>query len=62
MQDLVKLTVKNPAKTIGLELGKIEVGTKADFVLFDTSKIYTVKNQQSLYNGETLFGEVRAIF
>ena len=62
MQELVKLTVQNPAKTIGLERGKIEVGVKADFVLLDTSKSYEVKNQQSLYNNETLFGEIRAIF
>ena len=62
MQELVKLTVQNPAKTIGLERGKIEVGVKADFILLDTSKSYEVKNQQSLYNNETLFGEIRAIF
>jgi len=62
MQELVKQTVQNPAKTIGLERGKIEVGVKADFILLDTSKSYEVKNQQSLYNNETLFGEIRAIF
>jgi len=62
MQELVKLTVQNPAKTIGLERGKIEVGMKADLMLLDTKKTYEVKNQQSLYNGEILEGEVRAIF
>ena len=61
MQDLVRLTVQNPAQTIGLERGKIEVGMKADLMLLDTSKSYEVKNQQSLYDGETLYGEVRAI-
>jgi dihydroorotase len=62
MQELVKLTVTNPAKTIGLEMGKIEVGAKITPVLLDTSKSYEVKNEQSLYNGEILFGEVKAIF
>jgi len=62
MSELVKLTVKNPAKTIGLELGKIEVGTRADFVLLDTTKSYEVKNLQSLYNGEVLYGECKTIF
>jgi len=61
MNELVKLTVQNPAKQIGLEAGVIKVGTKADFILFDTSKSYKVSNQNSLYNGESLEGEVKAI-
>jgi len=62
MSELVKLTVTHPAKIIGLESGKIEVGTKAQFVLFDATKSYEVKNPQSLYNGEVLDGECKTIF
>ncbi len=61
MQELLKLTVTNPAKNIALQAGKIAVGERADLVLFDTTKTYKVKNQQSLYNGEELIGEVRSI-
>ncbi|MEN4052338.1 MULTISPECIES: amidohydrolase family protein [Sulfurimonas] len=61
MRELLKLTVENPAKNIALQAGKIEVGERADLVLFDISKKYKVKNQQSLYNGEELVGEVKSI-
>jgi len=37
MRELLKLTCKNPAKTIGLEYGKIEVGSDSSLVLFDTA-------------------------
>ncbi len=58
MSELVKLTVQNPAQSIGFEAGSIEVGQKADLLLFDTQKKKTVKNAQSLYDGEELLGEV----
>jgi dihydroorotase len=58
MSKLIKFTVVNPAKNIALEAGKIEVGQRADVVLFDTSFSYKVNNQQSLYDGEELFGKV----
>jgi len=61
MSELIKLTVQNPAKQIAKEAGIIEVGQRADFVLFDTAKSYDVKNQQSLYDGESLQGEVKAL-
>jgi dihydroorotase len=59
MSELIKLSVLNPAKTIGLDLGKIEVGKKVDLVLFDPTKSFIVKNNQSLFNNQELFGEVR---
>jgi dihydroorotase len=58
MKDLIRLCVKNPAKAIGKERGTIEIGTK-DFVLFDTQKSLHVSNNQSLYNGEELFGMIQ---
>jgi len=36
MSELLKLTCKNPAKTIGLEYGKVEVGYDGSLLLFDT--------------------------
>jgi dihydroorotase len=61
MSELIKLTVTNPAKHIALHAGKIAVGERADLVLFDVTKTYEVNNQQSLYDGEVLSGEVRSI-
>ena len=61
MRELLKMTVQNPANHIALQAGKIAVGQRADLILFDTSKSYRVNNPQSLYNGETLVGEVRTI-
>ena len=61
MPELLKFTVENPAKNIASQAGKIEVGERADLILFDTEKTYVVKNQQSLYDGEELFGSVEQI-
>jgi len=61
MSELLKLTVQNPGVHIAKKAGEIAVGEPAELILFDTSKSYVVKNQQSLYNGETLEGEVRFI-
>jgi len=59
MSDLVKLSVRNPAKTLGFEAGVIEVGKKVDLILFDTSMKSIVKNKQSLYDQEELDGKVK---
>ena len=58
MSDLVRLTVMNPAKSIGKERGVIEVGKPLSAVLFDTNEKLNINNKQSLYNGETLSGKV----
>ncbi|WP_428738736.1 dihydroorotase [Sulfurimonas sp.] len=52
MQTLLKLTTNS---------AKIKVGSKANLVLLDTTKSYTVNNSDSLYNSEELFGEVKSI-
>jgi len=61
MPELVRLTSQNPAKAIAKESGVIEVGSRADFVLFDAEAQRVVKNGGSLYSGERLSGEVRVI-
>jgi len=58
MKTLVKLTVANPAKTIGIKAGEIKEGQKADIVLFDPHAKKVINNKQSLYNKNELFGEV----
>ncbi|ADN09053.1 amidohydrolase family protein [Sulfurimonas autotrophica] len=58
MSELVKLTVQNPAKSINIEAGVIEVGQNANLVLFDLNEKRVVDNAQSLYNGEEIFGKV----
>ena len=58
MTELIKLTVQNPAKHISKEAGVITVGNRSDFILFDTKESYKVRNQNSLYDGEDLFGVI----
>ncbi len=58
MSELVKLTVQNPAKSIRKEAGIIEVGQKADVILFNVNEKKVLKNAQSLYDGEEIFGKV----
>ncbi|PHQ89820.1 MAG: dihydroorotase [Sulfurimonas sp.] len=62
MSELLKLTVKNPAKSILQEAGEIKVGVRANAILFDTSTSSVVNNIQSLYNKEEVFGEVLRSF
>lgn len=61
LSECLKLCVENPAKSIGLERGKIEVGMKSDLFLFDITHSYTVENRQSLYFGERLEGSVKPL-
>lgn len=62
MQTFIKLASYNPAKSIGLDAGVIEVGKKADLIMFDSSGRTKVKNIGSLYNNEELYGEVISLF
>lgn len=61
MSKLIELTVKNPAQSIGLKKGLIEVGQSAELILFNPSTIQYINNAQSLYNLEELNGEVSTI-
>ena len=62
MSQLIKLTVKNPAKCIKYDAGVIEVGKKAELVLFNNKKEKLITNTQSLYDKEMIFGEVIKFF
>lgn len=62
MSQLVKLTSKNSAKSIGLEQGEIKVGEKVNAMLFNPDTKKTINNSQSLYNNEELNGKILSIF
>ena len=53
MSELVKMTVTNPAKILNLKT--------TEFILFNPHAKSVVQNEQSLYDGEELFGEVREV-
>ena len=58
INELINMTVTNPTKALGLKNKEIAVGQKADLILFNPHAKRVVKNKQSLYNNEELFGEV----
>ena len=58
MSDLIKLTVKNTAKSIGQDAGEIKVGQKVNAVLFDINSKTDVNHEHSLYKNEELTGSV----
>jgi dihydroorotase len=58
MSELIRMSVKNPANSIGLDAGTIEVGQKVNALLFNPLAKVSVDNKQSLYDGEELSGEV----
>ena len=58
MSELIKLTVRNPANSIGQDAGIIEVGQKVNAVLFDVNLNTSVNYEHSLYKDEELSGGV----
>ena len=58
MSDLVRMSVENPAKALGLKAGSIEVGEAANLILFDKETKNRVTNKQSLYYNEELSGKI----
>jgi len=62
MNELIKLTVEAPSKSIGKVAGSIEIGQKVNAFLFNPHTKKRVTNEQSLYNGEELSGEVIMTF
>ncbi len=62
MSELVNLTSKSPAKSIGKDAGEIKVGQKANAFLFNVDSKKSINNAQSLYDLEELFGEIIEVF
>lgn len=61
MSELVKLACKNPAETIGIQKGVIEVGVKAELLLFNPYAKTILKDSGSLYNNQELSGVVSIV-
>lgn len=63
MQRLEELCSLNPAELINEDkIGKIEVGYRADMVLFDEKTSQIINDKTSLYNNDELFGKVVKVF
>lgn len=59
MSEFVKLTVQNPAKSVGVKCGEIKLGgSSLETTLFDIKVTSTIDNKQSLYNTQTLYGSI----
>jgi dihydroorotase len=58
MSELITMSVKNPAKNIGLKAGELEAGKPLNAILFNADLLTEVQNEQSLFNGEKLYGKV----
>jgi len=59
--DLVKILHFNPSKLLKMDQNRVKEGFVADFIIFDQNKKSFVKNRDSLYYNQQLFGEVVAI-
>lgn len=62
MSRLIELCVKNPAATISLDKGVIQVGSSAELMLFDVNTKVLMNEKLSLYDSEELYGEIKRIF
>jgi len=63
MQRLMELCSLNPALIIEQDdIGKIEVGYRADMVIFDEKVSRVVEDKTSLYDGDKLYGSVKKVF
>ena len=67
LETLVHLMTEGPAKTAGLDLGRIAVGHAANLCIFDPDSQYTIKKEQIFhknnvtpYEGKRVFGEIKA--
>ncbi len=58
MSRFIELASKNPAQTVGMSKGLIEVGTPVDLILFNPSNMTQVTHHHSLYKNESLQGKV----
>lgn len=69
LNHLVKIMSTNPAKLLGLNKGKLDIGYEADFVLIDLDEVYTYtkdeilsKSKNSLLIGNELYGRVKKVY
>ncbi|HEX5710793.1 MAG TPA: amidohydrolase family protein [Sulfuricurvum sp.] len=58
MSHLMELASKNPAQSVGMSKGAIEIGMPADLILFNPHSMTQVTHHHSLYKNEILHGRV----
>lgn len=65
LNKLVKIMSENPAKILGVNKGKIDIGYEGDVVLVDLDKSYRInsnefisKGKNSPFHGKIVFGEI----
>ena len=65
MEEFVQVACTNPAKILGKNCGKLEVGRDADFIIADIAKEWTVdhkefvsKGKNTPFDGRTVHGRV----
>lgn len=58
MSHLMELASKNPAQSIGMSKGAIEIGISADLILFNPHSKTQVTHHHSLYKNEILDGRI----
>ena len=61
MSQLIELACKNPAQSIGLHRGVIEVGSEVNLLLFNPQESTTLEDSGSLYNNQELSGVVSIV-
>jgi len=58
MSRFIELASKNPARTVGMNKGNIDIGINADLILFNPNGRIEVAHHHSLYKNENLYGRV----
>ncbi len=58
MENFIKLTIKNPAKILDIEPNSIEIGKKANLIIFDPNYETICQNKQSLYFHDKIKGRI----
>ena len=69
LNHLVRIMSTNPARLLGLNKGKLDIGYEADFVLIDLDQSYTYseeevlsKSKNSLLIGKNLYARVKKVY
>ena len=58
MKTLIELISINPAKILNLKIPKLQIGEKAQFLLFNPKIKSKIDDIDSIYNGKEVFGEI----
>jgi dihydroorotase len=59
LERLVEMCVVNPLKMIGQDCTDIKVGSKANFILLDTSSSYNISNTHSLFFNHEMSSQIK---